>query len=85
MPVELTAQTAALVGQVTAEDAEPLARWLRETEGAMVDLGDCAHLHAAALQALLAARAPIVRPPEDPFLARWVLPALDDSTKEATP
>lgn len=72
--------TAVLSGTVTVEEAEPLARWLRDTPGGVVDLAACAHVHTAALQALLAARARVAAPPEDPFLAAWVAPLLTTAT-----
>lgn len=75
MPLELGA-TAVLTGTVTVEDAEPLASWLRDHDQGQVDLSGCAHLHTAALQALLSARPRVAAPPVDDFLTRWVLPML---------
>ena len=76
MPVEFDGTTAVLSARVTVEEAEPLAAWLRETTAARVDLSACEHLHTAALQALLAARAVVTQPPSDAFLTRWILPLL---------
>ncbi len=91
MPVKLGKRTATLSGTVSVEEAEPLATWLRETDRPAVNLKACAHLHAAALQALLAARVRVSVAPADPFLSTWVLPALQARTapvpqpaKEAT-
>jgi hypothetical protein len=67
---------ATLTGVVRVDDAEPLARWLRETSRPKVRLEHCTHLHTAALQALLAARPVLAGPPSDPFLARWITPLL---------
>jgi hypothetical protein len=53
-----------------------LATWLRETPDGVVDMGACAHLHTAALQALLSARPRISVAPTDGFLAAWLAPAL---------
>lgn len=85
MPLAFTERTATLSGDVTVEDAEPLATWLRRTRSPRVRLGTCTHLHAAALQALLAARPVVAVTPTDPFLARWVMPLLarPDDTKGA--
>lgn len=76
MPVEIEGALARLHGAVGVEEAEPLAAWLRECAGPAVDLDGCTHLHTAALQALLAARASVAAAPQDPFLHRFVLPAL---------
>ena len=75
MPLRLGDRTAVLDGVITVEDAEPLTQWLRATPAAEVDLRDCAHLHTAAVQALLVARATVTVLPEDPFLRQWVVPA----------
>jgi hypothetical protein len=61
---------------VGVDDAEPLARWLRETVRPKVRLAACTHLHTAALQALMAARPTVISAPTEPFLARWVAPLL---------
>jgi hypothetical protein len=76
VPVTLTKNVATLTGVVTVDDAEPLARWLRETARPKVRLSGCTHLHTAALQALLVARPAIAKPPSEPFLARWITPLL---------
>lgn len=74
MPLQLDEQTAVLAGDVSVEDAEPLANWLRQTPGGAVDLGSCTHLHTAALQALASARPRIAVAPADPFLSTWIVP-----------
>ena len=61
----------ALEGQVTVEDAEALFAALREA--AVVDLSACEHVHAAALQVLLALRPRLAAPPTD----RWLRAALE--------
>ena len=76
MPVIVGRGVATLSGVVGVEDAEPLAQWLRDTARPRVRLADCAHLHTAALQALLAARPVVSSVPTDPFLARWIVPLL---------
>lgn len=76
MALDLSGPAAVLSGRVTVEEAEPLARWLRETSDPHVDLAACDHLHTAALQALCAARATVTAVPEDAFLAAWVVPLL---------
>ena len=76
MPVQLDSVTAVLAGNVSVEEAEPLANWLRETPDGVVDLGSCTHLHTAALQALASARPRIAVAPTDAFLAAWITPLL---------
>lgn len=76
MPLSFDQSTAKLEGVVTAEDAQPLHEWLLSAAGARLDLGDATHLHAAALQVLLAAGAAVERAPADPFLAAWIAPLL---------
>lgn len=75
MALELHGGGARLTDVVTVEDAEPLAAWLAGHRDAPVDVDGLLALHAAALQALLAARASLRGTPADPFLAE-LLPAL---------
>lgn len=76
MPLEIADGVAVLTRAVTVDEAEPLARWLRETADPAVDLAGCTHLHTAALQSLMAARPTVVAAPTQPFLARWVVPLI---------
>lgn len=82
MSVTMARNVATLSGVIRVDDAEPLARWLRETPRPRVRLAACTHLHAAALQALLAARPAVVSEPVEPFLARWVAPLLRPAPAE---
>jgi len=77
MPLQLLDSTAVLTGAVSVEDAEPLTEWLRQTQDPAVDLGGCAHIHTAALQALLSARPRISVMPADDFLLAWIVPLLE--------
>ena len=70
MSVRYLKRHAALESQVTVEDAEALAAWLREQASPAVHLGKCEQVHAAVLQVLLALRPRIVAPPADPWLAQ---------------
>ncbi len=76
MALRYADDTIALDGVITVEEAEPLCQVLLAHPQAALDLSLCEHIHAAAVQVLLAARRGIVGPPKDPFLARFVLPAL---------
>ena len=76
MPLQLDDSTAVLTGNVSVDDAEPLATWLRDTPDGAIDLGGCTHLHTAVFQALASARPRISVPPLDLFLSRWLVPVL---------
>ena len=76
MSVRLDGATVRLEGTCPVEDAEPLLALLQQHEGAAVDLASCGRIHAAVLQVLLAADRAVHGMPDDPFLARWVLPLL---------
>jgi hypothetical protein len=86
VPLHFAENTAVLEGAVVVDDAEPLAAWLRTVEGPRVDLAGCAHLHTAALQALMAARVKVGTAPADDFLRAWILPLLETApAEEAVP
>jgi hypothetical protein len=63
---------AALEGRLSAEEAEGLGLWLLAQKKPAVHLGKCEHVHAAALQVLLALRPKVVAPPPE----RWLAAAL---------
>lgn len=65
-----------LVGDCVSEDAETLLGLLLAHPQAQVDWRGCEGAHTAVVQVLLAARRPVVGPPHDPFLRRWVEPLL---------
>jgi hypothetical protein len=72
MAIRYLKKYAALEGQVSAEDAEALARWLGEQNAPAVHLGKCVQVHAAVLQVLLALKPRLSAPPPD----RWLAAAL---------
>ncbi|MBK1665807.1 hypothetical protein CKO38_14890 [Rhodospirillum rubrum] len=76
MPIRTSKTTITIEGACTVEDALPLLEALQATPKAKVALKTCTHLHSAALQVLLALRPTILSLPEEPFLARWIAPAL---------
>ena len=67
------------VDVVSVEDAEPLLAWLHDHPRTSVNLAACTHLHAAALQVLMAARPPISAWPVNDALAAWLTTALSES------
>jgi hypothetical protein len=58
----------------TVEEAEELLQWLQTHPQGKVNLKACTHLHASALQVLLAAQPQIIEWPEDLQLACWLKP-----------
>ncbi|MEK8052378.1 hypothetical protein AACH10_19150 [Ideonella sp. DXS22W] len=69
MPIRFHKKQAMLDGFVTVEDAEALSNWLREGQGRGVHLGQCAQVHAAVLQVLMALKPRLVAAPADAHLA----------------
>jgi hypothetical protein len=69
MAIRYLKKHAALEGVVTVEEAEPLLQWLRQQSHPAVHLGKCGHLHASALQVLLAVQPRVVAAPSAPWLA----------------
>ena len=76
MPLHCDGSLGVLSGVVSIEEVEPLVAWLQATPLPEVDLHECRHLHAAALQALLVHAPALARPAQEPFLAAWVNPLL---------
>ena len=79
MAIEYGKTVAKLQGTCGVEEADELLQWLQANPRGKVNLKGCEHLHAAVLQVLMALRPPLSAAPDDPFLARWVLPAIDQS------
>ncbi len=80
MPVTGKRQTVHLEGICSVEEAEELLAWLHKHPKGRVHLKACRHVHAAVLQVLLCARPPISTYPDEPFLRRWIVPALEAGT-----
>ena len=76
MPARIDGDRLLLSGVVSIEEAESVRDLLACHPDAGLDLSACEHLHTAALQVLLAARRAVSSPPEDPFLAVFVLPEI---------
>lgn len=83
MPLEFRRSEVCLSGSCTAEEALDLAEWLAKRKRSKANLADCTHLHTALLQTLLAYKVQISAPPNDAFLATWVVPVLQ--TRTASP
>jgi hypothetical protein len=74
MTIELNDGTLVCADALTVEDAEGLLQALAGARA--VDLAACTQVHAASLQALMAAGLPISAWPQQPNLARWLRAAL---------
>ncbi|HEX4856778.1 MAG TPA: hypothetical protein VFV28_08180 [Limnobacter sp.] len=77
MSIELKEQTAHLIDTVAVEEAEQLMSLALENPGLEVDLGQCSHLHAAALQVLMALKPTIREWPVDAELTQWLKAAIE--------
>jgi hypothetical protein len=74
--------TIVLSGPCPVEDAEPLLQLLQATPNAPCDWTSCGQLHTAVVQVILTARPALVGPCGDPWIERWVAPALQVRGRE---
>jgi hypothetical protein len=77
MSAKYAKKSVTLEGNITVEEAEALATWLKKNPLATVKLSRCEHLHAAALQVLLALKPRLEGAAQDP----WLRAALWQSSK----
>lgn len=66
--------TIVLEGDSQVEDAELLLQLLQATPGALLDWGQCRHIHTAVLQVVIVAQPAFAGPCGDPWIREW-LPA----------
>lgn len=78
MPIEFGKNVARLKEICTVEEAETLLEWLQNHPKGQINMKHCQHLHTAILQVLWVTRPRINTLPDDPFLARWVMPLLSN-------
>jgi hypothetical protein len=76
MAIEFKRDQARFVDVVSVDEAEGLLEWLQKRPTAKVNLADCAHLHPANLQVLMAAKPVIQAWPSDTGLRVWLESAL---------
>jgi hypothetical protein len=76
MPLRAEAEALCLEAECGVEEAPALLAQLAVPLPPGVDLRACTHLHTALLQVLLACRPRVVAPPDDAFLASWLMPVL---------
>ncbi len=73
MPIRCVDDTVFLEGVCAVEDAEIVLEHL-QSGARVIDWSDCAHLHSACFQVMLAARVAMRGMPRNPELARWLAP-----------
>ena len=76
MPIRTEAEALHLEAVCGVEEALALLEQLAAAPPPGIDLSACTHLHTALVQVLVACRPRILAPPEDAFLARWLMPLL---------
>jgi len=72
MPIQFEQDQALFREVVGIDEAEALLSWLQKHPRSPVDLAQCTHLHAANLQLLAAAHAPVSAWPNDETLTAWL-------------
>lgn len=75
MPILYSDSAATFSEVVGVEEAEVLLAWLQEHPAGRLDLTACTHLHAAAVQVMMAARPAITAWPSNDGLAAWLMSA----------
>jgi hypothetical protein len=73
-----------LAGECGVEEAETLLNLIQANPGAAVDVGAAGAVHTALWQVLLALAPPVVGQAADPFVARWIIPALTNASAGVT-
>lgn len=76
MPLRADGEALHLEAECGVEEALALLEQLAGLPPPGVDLRACTHLHTALVQVLAACRPRVVAPPDDAFLARWLMPLL---------
>lgn len=83
MPIRIARNAIHLEGHCTVEDALALLEAVRKRRRPKVVLTTCLGLHTALLQVLAAVPQASITPPDDPGLARLVMPFLLESRAAA--
>ena len=82
MPINFQDDCAVVDGIAVVDEAEALLDWLQRHPQGEVAMAACTHLHAACLQALMAARAQVRDFPADAALAAALRQALNPTYEE---
>jgi len=76
MSVLLKDGSIVLTGDCGVEEAETLIGLIQGNPGALVDVGEAGAVHTALWQVLMALAPKVTGEPRDPFIRRWIAPAL---------
>lgn len=76
MAIDYSEERAILKSVVTIQEVDDLQEWLIAHPQGEIDLGECEHMHTAALQTLTSARRTINAWPADTSLRGWIEPLL---------
>jgi hypothetical protein len=76
MPLRRSGRTLSLDGECGVEEALALAGHLAGPGTFTIDLAGCTHLHTALVQTLATGATRRIVPPQEEFLARWLMPFL---------
>ena len=82
MPLQRCEHTLAISGECGAEEALELVENLSDADVHTVDISECTHMHTVLVQALAACAPQRVVPPQEEFLARWLMPFLASSIRQ---
>lgn len=84
MTIQVRGKLLKLVDNCPVEEAEVLHDKLLEKPDVQVDLSECTHLHSAVVQVLLAQPRPVKRVADEPFIVRWVVPAIHRQLEQSS-
>jgi hypothetical protein len=76
MPLRLARNRLYFDGACGVDEALTLQEYLSRPKPPKIDLQACTHLHTALAQVLAAFRPSRPVPPDDPFLASWLMPLI---------
>lgn len=82
MAIRYQGDVAVFEQQCAVEEAADLAEWLLADRSRRIDLAACTGLHSALVQTLMALAPPMLAPPGDAALARWLGPVLPPAPVE---
>lgn len=82
MAIEYENDVARFSGTVSVEEAETLLQWMQQHPKSVADFSACTHIHAAALQVLMAAQISVTAWPNDEHFKNWLTAALGNQEEE---
>lgn len=80
MSIRYDGDTIHMEGICAVDEADALLKFLEEHKCPRVSVSQCQHMHTALLQLLLSYRVVLEGEAFNPFIWRWVVPALRAST-----